>query len=122
MWYGIVSFLFALLPTIPYIAFSDIVDGIKKVDCCYDFKLKQTKCVSEDDEAEEEQGKTEDTTADCTYDRKQKSLVCVNDQDKRECKYKKEEDRWHCRTFKACEYSDKTKTTTCHYEKYTCAH
>jgi hypothetical protein len=79
MWYGIVSFVFALLPTIPYIAYSDIVDGTKKMDCWYDYKLKETKCVSEDDNAEEEKDKTEDTTVDCTYDRISKSLVCKND-------------------------------------------
>ena len=28
--------------------------------------------------------------------------------------------RLHCRTFKACEYSETTKITTCNYEKYTC--
>jgi hypothetical protein len=113
--------VFALLPTIPYIAYSDIVDGKTNQDCWYDYKLKETKCVSEDDDSVEEKDKTEDKTVDCTYDRSTRSLVCKNDQDKRVCTYNKEEFRWHCRTFKACTYDQKSKETTCTYEKYTCS-
>ena len=79
MWYGILSFVFALIPTVPYILFSEVIDGVTKVDCWFDYKLKKTYCVSEDDESTEEKDKTEDKTADCVYDRKSKSLVCEND-------------------------------------------